>query len=410
MFRAFLALLTLPHMAWGHAGDILDSLDVALPSGDTEPVLLESSIGALWANDGENYKWLCHEAVTQPDSLLAPRYAVSPQSTLLAALPKAGEGRDSTIPMYRSTDLCDWTPVAGLEAYAVVDVAYHPQTPDVVYAVANHPEGLGGNGVFQSLDDGQTWTITALQATDRTFRSLLVTEQEIWATAVNFSTQQGWLYRSQDAGLTWDEVFLDLSTYASPPDVRLGTLHDGTLWFTVTQTLEDQLWSFDGNAATLAAQAQTKIMNTTHIDSGVYVALWNEGIARWNGSSLEVLEDSPKSYAIRSRNNQLYAATRPLFTEYGLMTSNDGVNFQAEWAYSQLLPPPQCPPESDSFRACDPLWETLAARLLPPPVDTGEETDTGEVPQKSCGSNKAWLVFCLPLGFFRRFHRTQHRP
>ena len=408
MLWILLVFSLLPHPAWGHAGDILDSLDVELPETDTESVLLESSIGALWAEDGKDYQWLCHEAVTLPDTLLTPRYVVSSNATLLAALSSAGAGRERDIPMYRSTDRCAWDPVSGLDSYAVLDVVYHPERSTTVYAVANQPDGISSNGVFQSNDDGRTWSATTLQATDRTFRSVLVTKEHLWSTAVNFSTQQGWIYRSDDGGLTWDEFPLNLSGYASPPDVKLGTLHNDVLWFIVTQTLDDQLWSFDGTQSTQMAQAETKIMNATSIDSGVYVALWNEGIARWTGSELELLPDTPKSYAVRSRDNRLYAATRPLFTNYGLMTSNEGDPFQPGWAYDALLPPPECPADSDSHTACNPLWETLAARLAPP-VDTGEETDTGDTPpEKSCGDNKAWLVFFLPLAFFRRLHGTKH--
>ena len=306
MFWYFLALFSIQNTAWGHAGDILDSLDVEFPPDSPNGVLLESSIGALWSPEGSDFEWLCHEAVTKPDSLLAPRYIVGPNQTLLAALPKAGEGRDVGVPMYRTTDRCSWSPVSGLDNYAVMDMAYDVPATSVVYAVANHVDNTDDNGLFISSDDGQTWTLSSLRGAEQQFRSILITEDHIWASAVNFGTQQGWVYRSSDKGSTWDTFPLDLSTYASPPDLRLGTVTEERLWFVVTQTLEDELWALDGTSFSIVSQADTKIMNMASIGAELYLTLWNQGIARWTGTALALIDASPKSYAVRTKH--LYAA------------------------------------------------------------------------------------------------------
>ena len=420
--RFILGLILVPSLAFGHAGDLLESLDVKPPTGDDPSLAIESTIGLLWAENGSDYRWVCHESITQTDSLLTPRYLRSPGGFTLATVPKAGEGREPDEVVYRSTDHCDWEPVSGLTGQVITDFALDPEAPQTVYAIANNPDDAIGNGVRISTDGGLSWTTTGFADTEHRVSSILAGEGWVWTSVVDFAGQIGWIYGSSDGGDSWQQRTLDLSEYASPPDLDLLELQDNGVWFRSTQTLKDDLWSLDldEEQPIRLYQGETKLMSVAqHGDGRLFTVLWNEGIALYEDGEMSLIPDSPISYALRSNGVTLYAATRPLFTSQGLMTSADGLLYEDAFGYSALGAPPTCEAESHSALYCEPLWETLAARLEEASGDTGDTGDTGSggdtdtdltEDAKGCKksrSGQASLLFVLPLVFRRRSRQTE---
>ena len=412
--RGLLTLVLVPHLAWGHAGDIVDSLDVAPPRPGKTEMSIESSIGWLWAEDGATYQWICHEAVTQADTNMTPQYLRSPAGFSLAIVPRSGEGRELGETLYRTTDHCDWSTVTGLTNQVPTDLALDLNEPTRVFITTNG-DSESTNGVYLSTDSGETWSSTTLSQQTRSFRSILMSDTgDLWVTATDVATETGWLHRSTDGGTTWLEWSIDLKDYPSTPDLLLLETDTDSVWFRVTQTLRDELWLLDASGPRKVAASDSKIMGIATINSTLYASIWNQGIAKLEGDAFSLVDGSPRSYAIRAGENTLYAATRPLFTDVGLMTSADGQTFTTTFDYADLQPPPTCAATSHSAQFCDPLWETLAARLQPGPVDTGDtgdsdtDSDTDTDTDTGCKRNKsqsAWLVLVLPL-FFRRFHRA----
>lgn len=407
MRLVLLGLLSLPSVAWGHAGDMIESLDVHPPQADFGSAGLESSIGWLWAENGEDYSWVCHEAVTHPESLFTPRYIRSTSGFTLAAVARSGEGREEGETLYRSTDHCDWNAVQGLTGRVVQDLSIDPAAPDTVFLVVNHPEESADNGVFLSTDTGLTFSATPLGASDRLFRSVLAKQGVVWATSVDSGGKAAFVYRSLDHGETWEEWSIDTSDKASPPDVLALDVHPDGLWFRVTQTLEDDLWLLDDAGPRRVYSSDTKLMSGAQTESdGLTVSLWAQGIGRFDGTTMSVIEGSPLSYQVREQGGTLYAASRPLFNNFGMMTSTNGVDFEGAFSYDQLGSPPTCEAETHSVEFCDPLWETLAERLKrAEPPDTGDTGDTGEViePHRGCAGkkkNQGWLLFALPALWF----------
>jgi hypothetical protein len=415
--RFILGLILAPAVALGHAGDLLESLDVKPPGSGDFSVAIESTVGLLWAENGSDYRWVCHESVTRPDALMTPRYVRSPSGFTLVTVPKEGEGREGDEVVYRSTDHCDWQPVSGLTGQVIVDFSLDPSTPETVFAIANNPDDTTGNGVRVSTDGGLSWSNTGLADTERQFASILARGGDVWATSVDFSAQLAWIYRSQDSGSSWQEWNLDFTEYASPPDLQLLEVHDNGVWLRTTQTLNDDLWTLelDEDQARRVYVGDTKIMSAVQLNGQLYTALWNQGIARYAEGAMNLIPDSPVSYAIRSDGQILYAATRPLFTSQGLMTSADGVLFEGAFTYSALGPPPTCDAGSHSALYCEPLWEALSDRLAEAPTDTGDTGDTDEWEQpadtdppevakgcKKSRSGQAGILFVIPLVYRRR--------
>lgn len=412
------SLLLWPSLALGHAGDLLESLDVKPPSDSDASLMIESTIGMLWSETGGDYRWVCHESVTRADSLMTPRYIRSSAGFTLVTVPKEGEGREEDEVVYRSTDHCDWSPVTGLTGQVVVDFALDTQAPETVYAITNTPDAT--NGVRVSVDGGQSWSPTGFADSQHQQSSILAGDGLVWSTAVDFSSKAGWLYRSSNGGASWEQWPLDLSEYDSPPDIRLLELHDAGVWFRTTQTLKDDLWTLDisEGAPTRLYSGDTKIMSAVELDDGrLFAALFNQGIALYQDGALQLVPDSPSSYAVRSDGVTLYAATRPIASGHGMMTSSDGLVFKEAFGYPSLGPPPACAPESHSALACEPLWADLEARLTAEPSDTGDSggeqtVDPVSLEESSgCGKSskaQAALFFFLPA-FGRRRGRIVKR-
>ena len=51
-------LLTLLPLAWPHAGAPLESIDVHRPDPAGRAMALESSVGFLWAPEGQGFEWI----------------------------------------------------------------------------------------------------------------------------------------------------------------------------------------------------------------------------------------------------------------------------------------------------------------------------------------------------------------
>ena len=141
----------------------------------------------------------------------------------------AGAGRGSLVGepgggVYRSTDRgTSWTRV--LDAGTIWALALTPQNPDVMYAA-------GGPPVFKSTDGGVTWSEAFEPGSDLAnieARGVTVhpTDASVVLVAGNTEGGNGQVYRTEDAGGSWDRVtagqapILDVKFVT---DLRVGVL------------------------------------------------------------------------------------------------------------------------------------------------------------------------------------------
>ena len=112
-------------LAWGHAGAVLDAIDVVRPT-DTTFMHLETTVGYLREQENQRFEWICHEAVTQPDAIITPRYTENTDGVMLVTIGDILQARDTELSMYRSIDGCHWSAPAGLDNQQVSFVQFSP--------------------------------------------------------------------------------------------------------------------------------------------------------------------------------------------------------------------------------------------------------------------------------------------
>jgi photosystem II stability/assembly factor-like uncharacterized protein len=134
-----------------------------------------------------------------------------------------------------------WTPVMdgeGWNTFSIGAVALDPTNPDVVYVgtgeANNAVDNYDGNGLWRSLDGGQTWQSLGLAATARIARVAVDPSNPsrifVAGMGTQFSTgpDRG-LYRSEDGGQNWSRVlFVSDSTGAT--DVLVNPAHPETVY------------------------------------------------------------------------------------------------------------------------------------------------------------------------------------
>lgn len=410
--------------AWAHANAGIDSIDV-IRGMDSSRVGLETTVGYLRSSDGESFEWNCHEAVTQPDALITPRYVENGEGVVLVTVGDLVQARESEESVYRTEDGCNWNPPDGLTGHQVVDVAFDPTNGMNVLAVTGNDEG--NNRVYRSEDAGLSWAETDLVVENRVFRTLRFSKGSagsVWLTAVRYDTEEAWVYQSTDGGRSWVENEIEvlsadgLDVYV---DVLVADSEDAnTAWVVMGPYVDDRLLkTTDGGASFSEVYALNGdiIDGAQDADGGVWlVTTGNYVVYAPDGASFERIDDAPLSIGIEADATQVMVATRVAGEGTAMAVTEDGRGFEAVDVFAATTGPPVCLPESDSVLTCVPLWTELSDIISVEADEGGADTadllDTADpksaVADTGCCSGDAkhssvGLVFLTLLGTgFRR--------
>lgn len=104
-----------------------------------------------------------------------------------------------------STDYgCSWS-LAGVDGLSATIMRTPRDLPGVLFVVTS--TAGEANGVFRSIDDGQTWAATALSRDDFAFTSLQVSEdgQTVVASGIDYITNGPRIFLSVDGGANFEE-------------------------------------------------------------------------------------------------------------------------------------------------------------------------------------------------------------
>jgi len=364
----FMLLSTLCHgLAFGHTGAVMDSIDVVQPPGSSR-LGIETSVGYIRQQESGFFEWNCHEAVTQTDALITPRYTESSDGIILVTLGDMSQARHPEESMYRSVDSCNWMPPSGLTGQQVSDVEFNPNDASTALAITANESGP--NFLFRSTDAGLTWTQASLEVHNRIFRTIQYApgpDGSIWISAVRYDTEEAWIYHSVDGGLTWVENALEVQSAGGLDvfvDVLIADNADiDTAWVVMGPWLDDRLLQTTDGGQTFA-EVYTPggdIIDGGQDDEG---GLWlvttgNKVIYSETGEFFFRVDTAPPSLGIEVSGEHVWLATRIPSEGSALSMSSDGVSFESIDAFDMLDGPPDCIAETHSAALCDPLWAEL---------------------------------------------------
>ena len=340
-----LALLT--PAAHAHASALLEGLDVQTHALGGRVV--EASFGLLWRDEVDpDWRWICHEAVTQEGAVIALRYAFAADGTVLSAVPSLEQSRELGLPVYRSEDRCVWEAAAGLEGVPVIDLAAHPTDADAAIAIASDVAGGTGGSIERSVDGGHSFS-TVRAADDRFYRTLAFgPDGRAWVAAAWYTTPGVWTLYSDDGGQTWTETAMPLPDVEPGTDVDADVLHadDTGAYVAVGAFRHDRLYRVDmGGAVTLLAEPDVEL---TDIDSGPDGTIWLAGngdtFFRLDDEGLSTLDAAPVGQGVQVDDGVLRLATRSVLDGTQLVESTDrGETFTTSFHLSELHAPPPLP-------------------------------------------------------------------
>ena len=412
-----------------HVGDIVAGIDAVDPLVDEPlPPILANYGLLLPASDG--YVWVCHEAVTEPNAITAPRYARSAEGVWLAALPDVQQGRGGRT-LFRSPDGgCSWDDVVGIDAGAQIgEITFDPEDADRALAVANLPSGP--NAIYGSTDAGLTWTPQIEPQADRRFFDVGVHEGLGYATATTVLGDAAfWWF--EDAAGAWTERRIDLVTTA---DTRfyLAQRSGDTVWAVLEPPGDDLLVrSPDGGASWTVIRDDLEQISDVQVVGDQAWVTRNVGteLSRVNadGTLAPDLEGFVPAFGLHAEGDNVWFtplsyAVGPLLTRATL--SGEVV---VEAYPDDVQGPLACPAGTEVAEVCEPLWAVLEPDLrgfdAPPdePDDSGAPGDLIDDPfadassgcasnQEGCGctsgpSPVAWSgLFLVGIGLLRRRQR-----
>ncbi|MCO4770770.1 MAG: hypothetical protein KDA24_12130 [Deltaproteobacteria bacterium] len=413
----FGALLLVPTVAQGHATQAADGVDWHA-RGDR--ALLETTVGYLLSTDPshprDSWRWVCHEALSESDSVAIPRYTLVDGGVLAIIYTLGDDAFINDASIYRSSDGCDWSPPSGLDGQLVGGIAA-ADSGEVLAVTSN----VGAdNGAYLSLDSGESFAPTGLSGDARILQGVgWAAGGRMLVGAADFATGDNALLISDDDGETWVERALPAGV--EPEEPRILTTHPtdpDTLWMRMNGLGADRLLgTVDGGESWTellalspgAATADSDLLDGTLLPDGTLLVTQGDGsMHEVDGDSVTTRADGPRVRATTATQDGVLHVADPLVEPWllGLSVNGGDVTPSLDLGDLDRL---VCPAETRTAVVCEDPWQ-LVGRVFGvlEPEGVGEPTlppqDDRETP---CGGSAAWLPLLLPLGLVRRTPRVE---
>lgn len=357
--------------AEAHVGDVVGGIDLTVDDGRAE---IEASYGLVVPGD-DGYRWICHEAVTEPGVVRSPRYARSRDGVWLGWLPDPALGRDGET-LFRSADGCDWPAVPGLGV--VSDAAFDPS--DGRFALATSATPGVANTIWTSSDAGSTFVPAFPPVADRRFGSVAYGDGEIWATATDDAGLRLFLW--VQTGGTWVEH--ELPPSGATAELRVSSVGVGEVWLVLDPFGADTVIHARSDGSSDVVLARNITVTDTAWD-GVRLWVVQDGVFLLSLEGGTVVEhpEYPLGLGITLADGALWTAPESHLVGAMLSRSTDaGATFETVAFPDDIVAPWSCEPGTVVATVCGPLWELLLPRIRgydEPPIDTGVATEP-EIP------------------------------
>jgi photosystem II stability/assembly factor-like uncharacterized protein len=322
---------------------------------------------------------------------------------------------------------CSWKAHPDLTGLGPVDMASHPEQESRLWVVTGRTSA--SNALYVSEDGGASFSPTALQRADATFTTVRVAPSNPSRLYVaGYTAGALRLWRSDDAGATWEELPQALPTLKEPYDLRL---------LVVAERDENRLW------ARVSAQGRTWLLEST--DGGrtlqpvlapedflvgaeasadgrtVWVSTLSRMVRLRDGQATTLMLPEGNACAWR-QGSTLYGCGSSWVHSWALATSQDeGDTWQPIFGLSDIQGVLACPAASTTAKICGPRWPQMSQLLRGPapvtdggtPADGGIPGDGGTEPPRQGACSAAgseaqgllpWLL--LHLAAARRWRRV----
>jgi len=411
---------------WAHAGALPQTIDVFPLPGNEVAEGLETTFGLLLSPDGQEFQWLCHEAITAELVFVTPEYVRNQDGVILAV---AGLLSDRLVDpehsLYRSVDGCNWEGPEGLRGKLVSSAAFSPDDGNLALAVLGATGLDAGNGIWASDDAGATWSERGVDGENRLFRDVRFSDSSgsvAWAIAVWFDPLRSWLYRSLDGGITWVDHPVDFAVddhVQTALEVAAASADGQRVWLRVATASGDYLLnSTDGGATFDEVLSVEGLIHDAVLDSAgvLWVSTEALGLLRSDdGVTFEPVEGAPRSFGLAVEPEGLLVAVDIEVHEFALAMSLDGAGFEPLLGVEATVGPWVCEPGTRSAEICDPLWPSVAAQLgladypsdVPPWSGLDDEEDRVEpgcqcsaelgAGRQAAASDGRWMLLLVAL-------------
>ncbi len=283
-------------------------------------------------------------------------FVVIPVFAFLAFFPTQCQERISDGGLYKSLDQGEsWEHLTlrdnalSITALNVLSMAVNPDNTSILYL------GSRGNGIYKSFSQGKYWH--RLEDRNGVFSS----RANVYDIAIDpkdpdriyagvYQDKKGRVFRSQDGGESWEEVYIvskeKFAVFAVAIDsfdssiVYIGTAQGGFLKSTdYGKSWETMRWFEDVISDIVINPRDTRVVYLSTFEKGIYKT--SDKGKNWQ-SFEEKLEDFRQSERVENlvidskRPSILYAGS-----EYGLLTTKDGGN---TWQEVNIIMPPNSRP------------------------------------------------------------------
>ncbi|HYO55124.1 hypothetical protein [Archangium sp.] len=362
LLLAFLTLRTVPALA--HGG-LPETSNITLRRGVPANLFAGTNFGAVMSRDGgRTWRWICPESMGYSDRMPASYLWLS-NGDLLAATGAA---------LIRSRDGgCTWEPHGFFVSQGLwpSGLASHPSEESRLWVSTGRPSSP--NALYQSDDGGETFTATSLLRSHAVFTSVRVAPSDPRRLYVSGSTPNGLsLFRSDDAGTTWEEIPQPLPMLVRPYDLRLQTVAEGDpdhLWASVSaaQGLTYVLESRDGGRSfqSLLTLDEQLVDMDSSADGRTFWAASLTRLHRGQTGAPAVQLTLPDGNACVHRDGLLlYACGSTWVHNWALARSRDqGRTWERLLSLPDIQGVHTCPAGTPTYDRCWPRWPQLAQML-----------------------------------------------
>jgi hypothetical protein len=409
-----LALLALrPAPALAHAG-LPETGNVTVRRGHPEDLFVGASFGAVVSRDnGQSWRWLCPEAMGY-GTLLPSAFLWREDGALFTA---------NGAVLLRSNDGgCSWQAHPFFQGLYPAVLASPPTEPSRLWVATGRYNNV--NTLYRSDDGGESFTATSLRTTTAAFNALRVAPSDprrLYLSANSTTTMS--LFRSDDAGATWQELPHTLAELSYPYDLLL--LHVAPndpdhLWARVSAGGRTHLLeSLDGGRTLKAVLALDDFLLSveTSADASTLWASTPVHLYRSRqGAPLTPLTLPEGNACAHREGDTLYVCGSPWVHDWALARSLDeGDTLEPLFSFEDIQGVLACPANTVAHGVCGARWPALRQQLglEPLPSDGGTEPppDAGSPPKpapaKGCSATEGLLpaAWLLTLAGLRRSRR-----